>query len=190
MKAAGFRGISFGIETGSNRIMKLIKKGETIEDNIRAVRIAKEVGFTVRGSFILGFPTETLKETLETIKLAVKNPFDFAMFNLPIPYPGTELYEIAKKEGNRYIDFSNFDALEGLLKKQAVYIPKDRTEKELIWLQRRAYFRFYFRFRQAINFLKIGLPEVDLEPLNILERLKLGFKIIARLFKKRDDSPE
>lgn len=183
MKTAGFRGISFGIETGSNRIMKLIKKGETIESNIRAVKTAKDIGFIVRGSFILGFPTETREESRETINLALKNPFDYAMFNLPIPYPGTELYEIAKREGNRYTDFSNFDAMEGLLKKQTVYIPKGRTKKELIRLQRKAYFLFYFRLKQVINFLKIGLPEVDLRLLNLRERINLGFKIIARLIK-------
>jgi anaerobic magnesium-protoporphyrin IX monomethyl ester cyclase len=188
MKEAGFLGISFGIETGSNRIMKNIKKGETVEDNIRAVRIAKELGFKVRGSFILGFPSETFAESLKTIKVALKNPFDFAMFNLPIPFPGTELYEIATQEGNKYFDFSNFDAMEGFLKKKAVYVPTGRTERELIWLQRIAYFLFYFRFKQIINFLKIGLPELDLKTFNILEKLYMGLQIMARLFKKSENN--
>ena len=47
----------------------------------------------------MGFPTETTEETLETIKLGLRLPLDFVKFNLPIPYPGTKLYQIAREEG-------------------------------------------------------------------------------------------
>ncbi len=183
MKAAGFRGISLGVESGSNRIMKVVKKGERVEDNVQAAKIAKEMGFKLRGSFIIGLPTETRQESLQTIRLALDLPLDYAMFNLPIPYPGTELYEIAKREGNQYIDFSNFDALEGLIKRQAIYVPAGRSEKELLKLQRRAYFRFYSRPRQVLNFLKKGLPELDLDEFSPLERLQVGCRILLTLLK-------
>lgn len=182
MKAAGFRGISLGIETASDRLMKIIKKGETVEDNIRAVRMAHDVGLKVRGTFILGFPTETREETLETIKLALRNPFEFARFGLPIPFPGTELYEIARSEGIEFNDYTDFDVRDGFLKKQAVYIPIGRTRSEMSRLQRKAYFRFYFRIGQVINFLKIGLPELDLKSFGLFERLRLGFKIIVKFY--------
>ncbi len=180
MKAAGFRGISIGIETASNRLMKIINKGETVETNVQAVRMAHKAGLKVRGTFILGLPTETQEETMETINLALKNPFDFARFGLPIPFPGTELYELARKEGIHYNDYKDFDVRDGFMKKQAVYIPKGRTSSEMAKLQRKAYFRFYFRIGQAINFLKVGLPELDLKSFSIFERLRLGYKIILK----------
>ena len=189
MKEAGFRGISLGVETGSDRIMKVIKKGERVEDNVRAAKMAKDMGFKVRGSFIIGLPTESREESLETIRLALRLPLDFAMFNLPIPFPGTELYEIAKREGNRYLDFSGFDALDGLLKRQAVYVPVGRSEKELARLQRRAYFRFYSRPRQVLSFFRKGLPELDLEEFSLLERLKVGCRIVRRLLKRASGPP-
>ena len=162
--------------------MKIIKKGETVEDNIRAVRMAHNVGLKVRGTFILGLPTETREETLETIRLALRNPFDFARFGLPIPFPGTELYEMARMEGIHYNDYTDFDVRDGFLKKQAVYIPNGRTRAEMVRLQRKAYFRFYFRIGQGINFLKMGLPELDLKSFGIFERLRLGYKIILKFY--------
>ncbi len=54
------------------------------------------------------------------------------------------------------------------------------------YLLGRVYFRFYFRFRQAINFIKMGLPEVDMKTLNTLQRLKFGFKVLTRLYKRSE----
>lgn len=180
MRAAGFRGISLGVETASDRLMKIMKKGETVRDNVRAAWMAHKAGLKVRGTFILGFPTETREETMETIKLALNNPFSFARFGLPIPFPGTELYELARKEGVHYNNYKDFDVRDGFMKKQAVYIPKGRTRSEMVRLQRKAYIRFYFRIGQMINFLKAGLPELDLKSFNIIEKLRLGYKIILK----------
>ncbi|TAN61176.1 radical SAM protein, partial [bacterium] len=99
MKQAGCVNISFGIETASQRLMELIKKGETVEDNIKAVRLAKSAGLGTRGAFILGLPTETRQESLATIRLAKSLPLDEVKFSLATPYPGSPLYEMAKKEG-------------------------------------------------------------------------------------------
>ena len=90
LRRARFYVINFGLETGSDRVMRLIKKGETVDDISRAVRLAKRAGFLTSGQFILGFPTETREESLMTVRLAFRLPLDFTRFNLLVPYPRSE----------------------------------------------------------------------------------------------------
>lgn len=160
MKDAGCINISFGIETSSQRLMDLIKKGETVEDNIKAVKLAKSVGLGARGAFILGLPTETREESLATIKLAKKLPLDEVKFSLATPYPGSPLYEMAKKEG--CIVDGKWDRLNttvGLGKYEPIYFPKNRTTAELKKLQRRAHLEFYLRPRIIFSLFNTAQPD-------------------------------
>ena len=72
MYECGFTWVHFGIETGSNRLLKEMKKDQEIE-NIKNILIeVKKIGFRVRNSYILDYPTTTyddLDKTLELIKL-------------------------------------------------------------------------------------------------------------------------
>ena len=64
-----------------------------------AVRWAKEAGLAVTGHFVLGYPGETKETVAETIKFALEEPVDFAQFYCAVPFPGSALYERARKEG-------------------------------------------------------------------------------------------
>jgi len=72
MKKAGFVRISFGIESGDPEILKIIKKGEELNDFIKGYKTAKKVGLETRASLILGHPYET-KEKLRKSLRFVKN---------------------------------------------------------------------------------------------------------------------
>ncbi|MDD5066390.1 MAG: radical SAM protein [bacterium] len=97
MKQAGFTELSFGVEVGNNRMLKLIKKNETMEQIEKAIRESVELGYHITLFFIIGFPGETFDDFLDCVRLALKYPvFTAKFFNL-IPYPGTELYEYLKK---------------------------------------------------------------------------------------------
>lgn len=178
MKDAGFRGLYFGIEAGTDRLMKTIQKGETVEDNVKAVRLAHDVGLKVRGTFLLGLPTETREDSWKTINLARKLPLNFASFSIATPFPGTKLAEIAKEDGFQSTDFSKFDIAGGLLGKQIPYIPKGRTYEELRKLQKKAYFLFYLKPSRFFSFFTSEVPDLNLKNLGVLDRIVL----IARLF--------
>lgn len=109
LKACAFISLAFGVETGSERLMKLLNKSELVEDNIKAIKMTSEAGIITDGSFIFGLPSETRQERYQTLKLACSLPLDGARFNIAIPYPGTQLYNIAKKENrlNIHPDWSN-----------------------------------------------------------------------------------
>ncbi|MDY6917298.1 MAG: radical SAM protein [Chloroflexota bacterium] len=94
MYRGGCRGISFGVESGSQCILDNAHKGSTVEQAENAVRWAKRVGIKVYCSFIFGLPGETrdtMKETLGFIRRVLPTG---AQFNVAVPYPGTRLHEM------------------------------------------------------------------------------------------------
>lgn len=109
MKRAGCLKINFGIESGSPRMLKIIKKGITMEQARTAVNMAVEAGFEVTLNFLLVYPYETWEDiamTVDAIKefKAIKGVYP--SYSFIIIYPGTELEEIAKREGVMPADFS------------------------------------------------------------------------------------
>jgi radical SAM superfamily enzyme YgiQ (UPF0313 family) len=99
MRKAGCRGISYGVESGSQVILDNAKKSHAVEQACNAIKWAKDAGIKTYASFMVGLPGEnwdTVQETLGFIKSALPNG---AQFNVAVPYPGTELYEIAKTNG-------------------------------------------------------------------------------------------
>ncbi|MEM2297841.1 MAG: radical SAM protein [Ignisphaera sp.] len=95
----GCRGTSYGIESGSQKILDLAKKGFTVEEAEKAIRWAKDAGVKVYCSFIFGLPGENWQTVRETIAFVKRTLPTGAQFNVAVPYPGTELYKIAKDKG-------------------------------------------------------------------------------------------
>jgi len=93
-----------GVESGSDRILKMIRKGETVEDMLEANRALAKTDILPLYNFMVGFPTETQEEVMQTVDLALRlldeNPkAQISGFYIFVPYPGTELFDLAVKEG-------------------------------------------------------------------------------------------
>ena len=104
MREAGCWQVLFGLESGDDRMLKLLKKGNTVEQNKKAVYMAKKAGLSVRADFIVGTPGETLESLKHTLEFAIKLKVDYAHFNKFVPLPGTELYKILAQQGYK-LDF-------------------------------------------------------------------------------------
>lgn len=99
MKRAGCHQIFFGVESGSQKILDIIGKGTTVEQNERAIKMAKEVGLFVSISVIIGYPGETVDTINQTMEFIRKTKPDDVYICVATPYPGTQLYEQIKSLG-------------------------------------------------------------------------------------------
>ncbi len=97
---------------------------------------------------MIGNPTEVKEDILATINFAKKLNLDFAKFNIITPYPGTELYEMAKERGLVGDDtWSRLIPGIGFSEAEPVFVPEGRDPKELKARQRGAVRPFYLRPR-------------------------------------------
>lgn len=108
--------IFFGIESGSDRILKKMKKGVKLDDMRNAVDAAKSHGIKVAGSFIVGYPTETEEDFQATMDFADELMLDDYFISIAEPIPGTALAEeISKIPLNENLlfleskEYKNFD---------------------------------------------------------------------------------
>lgn len=130
---SGCSAFRFGIESGNPRIIKLMDKPNTLEQVYEVNKDTKKHGIVPVYSWMIGFPTETKEEILDTCSLMVnlkkENPnAQFHGISVYTPYPGTPMYELAKQNG-----FVPPDTLEGwtnvywgskLLEKSLAQVPR------------------------------------------------------------------
>lgn len=118
LKKSGCDEVFIGIESGSPEIRRKIQKAGSIEDVIRCVESLLQVGISVKGYFICGFPGETAQQINETVNLALmlkriegslNASFRASAFQFR-PYHGTKLYNEITASGHHPI-FTNGDEL-------------------------------------------------------------------------------
>lgn len=100
LKQAGCVYIFYGCETGSERILRLIRKGITLKQVRMAVEWTNDAGIDNAVNFIIGHTQETYHDALDTIAFAKSLPTNFVHFFNLIPYPGTEAYDWAMRHAN------------------------------------------------------------------------------------------
>ena len=97
MRQAGCYAVNIGIETGDEKIFKLIKKGGSLKDVEAAIKILEEENMVVGGFFLVGLPETNIKSDMASLYYARRLSLDFSIWSFLAPYPGTELYDMIKK---------------------------------------------------------------------------------------------
>lgn len=140
MKEAGCWNMFVGIESGNQDILDNVKKRMTIEAIREKVKMIKDSGIEVRGSFVLGLPGETPEKGRNTINFAIDLEPDYAQFTLCTPYPGTDIWNNYEKWGILNKGLVNYNEW------QPVFLPYGyKTAKELKKVHSEAFRRFYLR---------------------------------------------
>jgi anaerobic magnesium-protoporphyrin IX monomethyl ester cyclase len=101
MKNAGCNRIFFGIESGDDRMLVLIRKQITSDQARQAVEAAHLAGLQAGAFFILFYPGDTNETVLNTLRFATSLPLDYLGLSMPYPLPGTALYDRVKQQINR-----------------------------------------------------------------------------------------
>lgn len=171
MKRAGCWQVAFGIEFGTDKALKLVKKGgrATVEQGRKTVEMVNRAGIAADGHFILGYPGETEEDMQATIDYAASLPLTFAHFYMATPFPGSPLYEsyIKKTNGGR----ASWDHIS---QDQYVFTENGLSQELVQRYISKAYKKFYLSPSRVLKIRKIaeGLGE------NI-NLVKLGTNFVA-----------
>lgn len=151
MRKAGFRReVAVGIESGSPKILKLIKKNLDIETVKEKVKLLNRAGFRPIGYFIVGFPQETREDIEKTVNLSLELKLYAAAFTPFAPMPGTEATEELFKRGELPMDFDFTE----ITTDRVSYAPQGLTKEELDRIRKKALLRFNLRLRPLFYYLR------------------------------------
>jgi radical SAM superfamily enzyme YgiQ (UPF0313 family) len=140
MRKSGCWLISYGIESGSQEILDRSKKGTTLNQAREAVAISRKLGFQLSGHFLFGLPGETVETMRKSIDFARELDLDFAQFYCATPWPGTQLYDEALKNGwLNTTDWSKFEQSIAIMNLDTV------SAEEVMEWRRKANKAFYLR---------------------------------------------
>jgi len=196
MRRANFVHVGFGMETGSERLAKVIVKGETVADHIDAVQRCQKAGFETSLFMIFGLPTEMAKEREETFNLVQGLNVQMSKYNNLIPYPGTPLYTDLKDSSRVKVlpGWSNFNSTLSATRSifdttPLPYVPETMGEFELKRDIIRYNFRTYIRWKPIVAILtrQKGVGWVDLparwfmKPLELYHVGRVGLNVLMNL---------
>lgn len=143
MERAGCYSLAVGIESGSQRVLDLMKKDLTLEEIEYKVALIKRVTkIKVTGFFIIGYPGETKDEIKRTIRFARRLNVDKANYGIYMPLPGTESYDVLKAQGA----LDDYDPSR-ITEYRSAYSPPGITNDEMRRYLKWAFFSFYARPR-------------------------------------------
>lgn len=104
MREAGCRLLDVGYESGSDEILKNIKKGITVNQLREFTKNAKKAGLKILADFVIGFPGETKETAEQTIRFIKEIKPDLLQVAVATPIPGTEFYDYVKENGFLLVD--------------------------------------------------------------------------------------
>jgi len=99
MADTGCRGYFIGFESGNDRVLRFLRKGTTREMNLKAARICKKYGIKIWANYMLGIPTETKEEVMDTISMLKEIDPDYYSPAFYTPHPGSDLYDYCIEHG-------------------------------------------------------------------------------------------
>ncbi|HXJ57659.1 MAG TPA: hopanoid biosynthesis associated radical SAM protein HpnJ [Verrucomicrobiae bacterium] len=179
---SGLRLFLVGYESGNEEILTRIKKGVTMEEMRRFTKACHAAGVVIHGTFILGLPVETPQSIENTIRFAQELDVFSIQVSLAAPYPGTELYEMARLHGW----FSKKDKTdivhEDGFQQSALEYP-GLNKEEIFEAVDRFYRSYYLRPKPILRIIKTMLEDKDV----FVRRCREGYEFFRSLRQRKSD---
>ncbi len=169
MKLAGTYKVNFGIESGSERIQKLIRKNLDLKKIKKNIEMVAKKGIFTHGFFMMGFPSEKKEDIKMTIDFATSSQLHTAGFALLSPFPGTKVRKMAE-EMKKAVEFDPEDTSYSQLACNLTEL----SDRALKFYHRWAHWRFYFRPKQIFRIIK-AMPNRWLLPKIFWAHFRLKF---------------
>jgi len=147
MKESGCYYFAYGIESANPRILKNIKKRESIDTMERAIKMADEAGISTQGFFIFGLPGETASTIEENVNFALRSGLSRAQFIILDVLPGSELWDTLQ---GKFIPNWEKESY-----REPEWLPEGITREQLLTAQSRAFRKFYLRPKIFFKLLKL-----------------------------------
>ena len=179
MKAAGCYLVEFGIESGSDESLRLMKKGTTTDQARAAVAAARKAGLLTYGTVLLGFPWEGLEHMRQTSRFVREVGLDFIEVQVVSPFVGTEFHAMALAEGLVDGDSVDHDMVRNPALKGTRHVGRD----QVLAMRRRLLRDFYFRpayIARTLGRLRSGRE--------LARYARHGFKLIRNLLPGSGDA--
>ena len=145
LQRAGCVRVHYGVESGNQEIIKVIRKGINLEKTKRVFQMTHDRGIATLAYFMLGNPTETREQMEETLEFARNLAADFVHISIATPFPATELYARALRENLYERDYWREFAAD----MREDFVPRvwdeNLSRDELIELLQSGYKSFYMR---------------------------------------------
>ena len=139
MKRAGCWQIAYGIESGSQRILDVVKREVRLPRMRETLRMTRDAGIRAKGYLMIGHPTETVETLEETADFLRVVELDLCQVTKFTPYPGTPSYPSVREHGKFDEDWERMNAM------NFVFVPNGLSEEILETYFHRLYSIFYCR---------------------------------------------
>ena len=109
MAQHGLKGFFIGFESGSDRMLRFLRKGTTRQRNLDAAKVCRKYGLTIWANYMLGLPTETEEEVKETISMLKEIDPDYYSPAFYTPHPGSDLYDyVMENDLSLVVNYDSF----------------------------------------------------------------------------------
>ena len=184
MARSGCRGIHYGVEAGTEKILTVLHKGIDLEEARKAFEATRRAGMQVLAYFMIGSPGETHPDIMETFRVARELNPDYLHMTILTPFPGTAIYRDGLDSGMLERDSWREFARVGNLGFVPPHWPENFTLEELQELLREGYRGFYRRPRYLLKRIMTVRSVGEL-----MRKSRAGWKVLTMGRRDRSITP-